>query len=87
MAKGTKVYYWKGWMTPEVMQNSLHGITWFESWLESAKQVEAEGYQLVVFKIPKVARLTRPEADWDMIERIELLLQEVYGIPPQYKKE
>jgi hypothetical protein len=33
------------------------------------------------------ARLTRPEADWDMIERIELLLQEVYGIPAQYKKE
>lgn len=84
MAEGTKVYYWRGWITPETMQEAPN---WFEEYLEGAKKTEAEGYQLVVFQIPKVSRLSRPEADWDMIERIELLLQEVYGIPPQYKKE
>jgi len=88
MAEGTKVYYWHGWISPEAMQDYHGGPTWFEVWENSAKQVEADGYRMVVFMLPKVERIpTHPEADPDMIERIELLLQEAYGIPAKYKKE
>jgi hypothetical protein len=67
-----RVVYLQGWIKRENMDNP----DWFETWLKSAAEAEANNVDLVVFKIP---RASIGKAN-DTVKDIELFLQERFGV-------
>ena len=61
--------FFGGWIKPE----NMNTLQWFSVWFEKAKKVEEEGYELVVFKLPKNKNGVTSA---DLITQIEKMLQE-----------
>ena len=62
------VKFWKGWLTPQTVQET----NWHTKWEKSVSESENENCELHVFKIPKSkSGIANPEA----IYQIEALLQ------------
>lgn len=72
------VYFWKGWLSTENMTDPA----WLILWINSVKEAEKEGCQLVVFKVP--LNKTNTLADPEIVQEIEFLLQTKY--PERCKK-
>ena len=69
-----KAIFLKGWLNTTNMNTG----DWFSSWFKSASKAEAEGCELTVFKIPKTNNNWGGQADPQLVEEIEELIQSRY---------
>ena len=61
-----KVKFWKGWLDPS---NMMINTDWLPHWINVAKEENNEGFDLVVFKLPK-------KQSNELIAKIEKFLQD-----------